>query len=305
MTARRVLLTGASGFIGRHCIAELLARGYQVHATTSRSPPSTPEVRWHQVDLLDTAKTAALVAAVRPDSLLHLAWYAEHGRYWQAPENLDWVGASLALLRAFIAQGGRRATFAGSCAEYDWAGGLCSEDSTPLQPQGLYGVSKHAFHQVAATASRGAGVSCAWSRIFFLYGPGEQRGRLLPQIVRAQLGGRRFNCATPDLQRDYLYVGDVAAALVALLDSPLEGAVNIGSGRAIAIRSLVDRVTAKLGRPELVDYAAAGAPDKDTPPVVAATARLGGDLKWTPRIGLERGLDLTIDWWRQPANAHD
>ena len=299
MTGKRVLLTGGSGFIGRDCIADLLARGYEVHATTSRAPPASDGAHWHRTDLLNSGETELLLAAVRPDSLLHLAWYAEHGLFWQALENLDWVRASIALLRAFIAHGGHRAVFAGSCAEYDWTDGHCQEDSTPLRPQGLYGVSKHAFRLIAEEAARRAGIGCAWGRIFFLYGPDERPGRLVPSVVRSQLRNERFVCSGGDLRRDYLHVTDVASALVALLDSPLEGAVNIGSGDAVSIRSMVERIVARLEHPELVEYAAKAPASEEFPLVVADTARLAGELCWAPRIDIEHGLDLTVDWWRQ------
>ncbi len=305
MSGKRVLLTGGTGFIGRHCIADLQARGYEVHATTSRTPPALDGVHWHRTDLLNGDQTAALLAELRPDSLLHLAWYAKHGLFWQALENLDWVRASISLLREFIAQGGRRAVFAGSCAEYDWADGLCREAATPLRPQGLYGVSKHAFRLLAEEASRRAGVSCAWGRIFFLYGPDEQPGRLVPLVVRSQLRGEHVSCSAGELQRDYLYVADVASALVALLDSTLEGAVNIGSGRAMSIRAMAGHIAGRLGRPELVDFGAPAGARADAPLVVADTARLAGELQWAPRFDIDRGLDLTIDWWRQRVNAHD
>ena len=304
MSGRRVLLTGGSGFIGRHCIADLQARGYEVHSTTTGSAGVSDGVHWHHTDLLKDGQAAALLADVRPDSLLHLAWYAEHGKFWQALENLDWVRASIALLRAFIAGGGRRAVFAGSCAEYDWADGHCREDSTPLRPQGLYGVSKHAFHLIAEEAARRNGISCAWGRIFFLYGPDEQPGRLVPLMIRSQLHGERAACSGAELQRDYMYVTDVASALVALLNSPLEGAVNIGSGQATLIRAMTDHITTKCGHPELVDFPVREAAQKDAPLVVADTGRLGGELHWTPRVSLDQGLDLAIDWWRQNG-AHD
>jgi nucleoside-diphosphate-sugar epimerase len=294
-----VLVTGASGFIGRHCLAALQARGYEIHATTAGAPPAQNEVHWHQVDLLDDDATTALLAQLQADSLLHLAWYAKHGLFWQALENIDWVRASLSLLRAFIAHGGRRMVCAGSCAEYDWNNGICSEDRTPLRPQGLYGTAKNAFHAIAAEAARRANVSLAWGRIFFLYGAGEQDARLVPLIINAQLRGERVALTGGDLQRDYLHVSDVAAALVALLDSGVEGAVNIGSGQAVAIRAIAERLTASLGRPELVEFAAGDAIGKSIPLVVADTKRLTDELHWQPTVDLDRGLDLSIDWWRQ------
>jgi len=142
----RILLTGATGFIGRHVLPRLQG---DVHAVTRHASPAGDGVTWHRADLL---ASAAIVTEVRPEVLVHLAWYVEPGRYWTAPENIRWVEASLALLRAFAAAGGRRAVLAGTSAEYDWQalGGRCHEQRTPLRPATLYGAAKHALHTAAA-----------------------------------------------------------------------------------------------------------------------------------------------------------
>src|SRR3954452_23524389 len=139
MASGRVLVTGATGFIGHHLPELLSSRGFEV-ATVSRAGG---------VDLLEPGAPERVVAEVQPTHLLHLAWYAEPGKYWTSPENVRWVEASLALLRAFAAGGGRRAVLAGTCAEYDWAHGFCSEGVTPLAPWTLYGPSKHALREMA------------------------------------------------------------------------------------------------------------------------------------------------------------
>src|SRR6185312_10743533 len=123
MSGPRVLLTGGSGFIGSRAIAPLLAAGYEVHALGRRRGAS-PDVTWHELDLLDDRATGRVVADVAAERLLHLAWHTEHGRFWSAPENLDWVAASVRLMRAFAEAGGRRAVIAGTCAEYDWTGAV-------------------------------------------------------------------------------------------------------------------------------------------------------------------------------------
>ena len=144
---RRILLTGASGFLGRHAVPALLDRGFEVHAATRRAS-CIPGIIPHTLDLFDQVATAALMQHLRPSHLLHLAWDVTPGRFWQAPENLDWVAASLHLYRAFAAAGGRRATIAGTCAEYNWAGDQLDEGA-PLRPAMLYGVAKHALLSMA------------------------------------------------------------------------------------------------------------------------------------------------------------
>ena len=116
---KRVLVTGATGFVGRHSPLALAARGFEVHATCLTGTPDT-SATWHRVDLLDHAQVDRLLNEVRPTHLLHFAWYAVHGKYWTSTENLRWVESSLALLRSFVDRGGRRAVIAGTCTEYDW-----------------------------------------------------------------------------------------------------------------------------------------------------------------------------------------
>src|SRR5665213_633381 len=115
----RVLLTGATGLIGSRAIAPLLEAGHEVHAF-ARDPHALAgdggamsNVNWHAVNLLEQEATRAAVYEVEADALLHFAWYAEHGRFWESPENLPWVGATLNLLRLFGEAGGARAVLAG------------------------------------------------------------------------------------------------------------------------------------------------------------------------------------------------
>lgn len=298
---KRVLLTGATGFVGRHAPPALVARGYEVHAVARRVPgaDAAAGVRWHAADLLDAEQGAQVLAAVAPTHLLHLAWYAVPGQYWTAPENLAWVRASLSLLEAFARQGGRRVVMAGTCAEYDWTGeGLYREERTPLRPATLYGTCKHALRLVVEAYARQAGMSAAWGRVFLLYGPGEHPQRLVSSVVRHLLRGERAPCSHGAQRRDFLYVEDVAAAFVALLDSEVTGAVNIASGRAVTLRELVNQIAEQLARPELVDFGALPAPAGEPPLLAADVTRLHTEVGWQPRYTLAEGLARTIDWWR-------
>src|SRR5689334_22814100 len=106
---KRVLLTGATGLIGRHCLPTLLAQGYEVHAVSARGVAAFPTgVHAHQADLLDLGQVTALLEGIQPSHLLHLAWYTRPGAYWASLENISWVQASLGLLQAFVTHGGRR-----------------------------------------------------------------------------------------------------------------------------------------------------------------------------------------------------
>src|SRR3990172_4827459 len=104
---KRVLLTGATGFIGRHCLPILLEKGYEVHAVSSKADEKNhPDIQWHQANLSVPEQGTNLMAEVQPSHLLHFAWYVEPGKCWDSLENFQWVQASLNLLRAFLKYGG-------------------------------------------------------------------------------------------------------------------------------------------------------------------------------------------------------
>jgi nucleoside-diphosphate-sugar epimerase len=293
------LVTGASGFIGAPALRHLLAAGHDVHALSTRPQAPIDRVTWHLGDLFEAGTAEVLVASVKPERLLHLAWYAEPGRFWDSPENVRWVEATLRLLRAFAGAGGRRAVLAGTCAEYDWSvGGLCSEEETPLRPTTLYGVSKDATRRVATAFAELAGIELAWGRIFFLYGPGEPSPRLLPTVTRALLAGEPAKVTAGTQVRDFMHVDDVARAFVAVLDSELEGAVNIATGAGVELRELVSLAGAATGRPELIEFGAIPQRLGEPEALIADVRRLRDTVGFRPRHGLADGVRETVEWWR-------
>jgi nucleoside-diphosphate-sugar epimerase len=298
---KRVLVTGASGFIGRFTLRPLVDRGYDVHALR-RSPvdePGPAGVTWHELDLLDHGATSAFVADLAPSHLLHLAWYTAHGRYWNAQENLDWVAASLNLVRRFNCAGGVRAVVAGTSAEYDWSGDCCT-GSTPLGPSSFYGVSKNALREILEAYARESGLGLAWGRVFYTFGPGEQPTRVVAAVARALTVGESIACSRGGQLRDFLYVADVGAAFAALLDSKVTGAIDIGSGKGIALAELLRRLETLAGRPGLVRLGAA--PPRDEPQrIVANVRRLREEVRWEPAWGLDASLAETLGWWRSRA----
>ena len=294
----RVLLTGATGFIGRQAVGPLLAAGHELHAVTTQEAPGGPDgVIWHRADLLASPD---VVTEVAPEILVHLAWYVEPGLFWTAPENVRWVEASLALLRAFAGAGGRRAVVAGTSAEYQWLGlgGPCHEQRTPLRPATLYGGAKHALNQVAALYAEQAGFELAWGRVFFVYGPGEPEARLVPSVGRALLAGEPVPTTRGDQVRDFMYVDDVAAAFASLADRDIVGAVNVASGKPVAVREVVDTLAGVVGRPDLLLPGGLPSREGDPPTLVADVCRLRDEVGFAPRVELVEGLEKTLAWLR-------
>jgi nucleoside-diphosphate-sugar epimerase len=338
--SRRVLVTGAAGFLGRHTLAPLLAAGLDVHAVSSRPAPPLPSpssavgdgpraevedrlpsavgdwppaevgdwppagVHWHRADLLAPESAAQLVREVRPTHLLHLAWCTQPGAFWISPANLDWVQASLRLLRAFGEVGGRRAVVAGTCAEYQWQRDThCVERRTPLRPATLYGAAKHGLHVIADGWAAQAGVALAWGRIFFLYGPHEHPDRLVSSVARALLRGEEARCTHGRQLRDFLYAPDLAAAFAALLLSDVTGPLNMASGESVRIADVVNAIAQATGRPELVRLGSLPANPHEPERLTADVRRLREEVGWTPAVPLRAGAEWTVSWWREQLRA--
>lgn len=295
----RVILTGANGFIGRQAIASLLERGYEVHAVSNVAPAADlifENTIWHQTNLLDAGEVENLTEAIRATHLLHFAWYVEHGKFWNAPENKIWTAASLNLLENFQKNHGKRVVMAGTCAEYEWGeSAVLSESRTPLKPTNLYGECKAELQRnLAATGN----LSWAWGRVFFLYGEFESPQRLVASIINSLLRDEFADCSHGGQVRDFMYVRDVADAFVALLDSDVEGCVNIASGEAAAIKEIVLTTADQLGKREKVRFGIVPTSPDEPQSIVADISRLSDEVNWKPRYNLSQGIEETIKWWK-------
>ena len=297
---RRVLVTGAAGFVGRNAQRHLLDHAFEVHAV-SRSPHGAwalPDVVPHACDLLDEAATRALVNAVRPTHLLHLAWYAIPGKFWTAAENALWVDAGKALVEAFVGAGGTRAVVAGTCAEYAWTGEVCTEFVTPLRPATLYGRCKLELHEAVASLAARTDLSTAWARLFFMYGEHERPGRLVSSVIESLLNNREVACTEGRQLRDFMYVDDAAHALVALLSGAVEGPVNIASGNARPVSEVVRTIGAVTERSHLIRWGARPQAAEEPDRIEACTRRLNDEVRFSPAYTLEAGIRRSVAWWR-------
>jgi nucleoside-diphosphate-sugar epimerase len=300
--SRRVLVTGASGFVGRRTLAPLVERGFEVHAVVRRTPAGDePGVHTHAVDLLDDNARRALVQGLAASHLLHLAWFAEPGAFWTAPENAAWVAATVRLAYEFAEAGGERAVLAGSCAEYDWGADQPLREDSPLRPGTFYGVCKDATRRVVEALGEHLGLAVAWGRIFFLYGPGEDERRLVASVARALARGERAPVSEGSQVRDFLHVDDVAGAFAALVDSDARGPLNVASGEGVAVRQLAELLAQAAGRPDLLDIGAVPPRPGDPPAIVGDPERLRHELSWRPQLTLEDGLEQTLAWWAAQA----
>lgn len=273
MTCQRVLVTGGTGLIGRYAVDELARMGAEVHVLSRSAVTETgssENIFHHRCDIFDQNETFAIMSAVSPSHLLHLAWETRHGHFWQARENLNWVAVTCNLVLAFKASGGRRFVGAGTCAEYDWSSpdlkkSDCNELDSPLASPFLYGNSKAACFRLLESFSKNHGLDFAWGRVFLLFDPNEHEERLVASIFSSLLNGKTAECSFGGQLRDFLPAREVGRAFAAIALSSVLGPVNIGSGEPRTIADLATSISHLVGRPDLLALGAL--PDRDFDPV--------------------------------------
>lgn len=302
-----MLLTGATGFVGSQVARVLLASGWEVHVLIR--PGSSPERIADVLDDLsviegDVASMAdpARLTRISPDLCLHLAWYAEPGRYLHArAENLACLRTGLDFVQALATAGCPRLVIAGSCAEF----GPTSEDSVfdesaPPRPTTAYARAKTALFLAAQDAASLGGMEFAWARLFFLYGPWEQPARVVPAAVRACLRQEAFPATLGEQVRDYLHVSDAAAALWAVARSGLLGPVNICSGEATTLRSVLEEIEQATDAQGMIRYGEKQYLPGEWMWMRGSNQRLSS-TGWEPGRTLAEGIAQTVDWWRSQA----
>lgn len=289
----RVLLTGASGFLGRYVLESLYQQGIETVTMGRQYVHDKAFGDFIETDLLASPNFTSLVKEAGATHLLHLAWYAEHGKYWTSPLNLRWLEATTRLVEAFCAADGQRVVVAGTCAEYDWSYGYCRESSTPLNPVTLYGSAKDATRRLMMAICAQHQVPCAWGRVFLPFGMGESEQRLIPSLIEVFRGKRPPFGVNAFAYRDFLHASDVAEGFVTLLKNAESGAYNISSSQPVRLGDVVQKLGQLLNAdPQAVLDLTVERPGEPLL-LVGENLKLKA-LGWRPAFSLLQGLELAV-----------
>lgn len=293
---KRLLITGATGFVGRACLSWLDGGEWEIHTVSRKPVEHAGQVHPHCADLKESCAIRALLQTVKPTHLLHAAWCTNPKDFWHSPENQEWLEASLELFETFVECGGLRIVALGSCAEYDWNHGVCTEYETPCHPSTPYGEAKLATGRYLEFLSH-QGISTAWARLFFMYGPGASIDRMPGSVIAAIARGESALCSTGEQRRDFLYIQDVARAIVTILESGITGPINVCSGAAVSIASMAERTAKLMDGQSLLKLGALPSRPHDPALIVGDNGRLTQEVGWRPQFSLTEGLRETISAW--------
>jgi nucleoside-diphosphate-sugar epimerase len=290
----RILLTGGTGFIGSAFLRHAAAADHEIVAL-ARDSGKLPCVAGEGVSCVagDLAQMPwSDLSRFQFDCLVHAAWIATPGIYWESPENKSYLKWSQSLVVEAFRRGVDHMIILGSCAEYAASDLPLHATESPIQPHGLYGRCKNDLRVFVEAAASEAGKSACWARLFYPYGPGEPASKLCSNAVASFQKGEKLPLATPNDRKDFIYIDDVARALLTLLEECADGACNIGAGESVRVSDLVQMIATELGRPEL----APGNPTDSEDPGSTEVADINKlrRLEWAPQISLESGIKKLI-----------
>lgn len=295
LSGHRLLLTGASGFLGSHLLRMLQAAGLPVHAASrSLTPGSAGGVTQWSADLSNRSETEILFRRTRPDIVFHLAGHSSG-----AP-GLDHVDPTLQkdlvacvnVLAAASAAGVRRLVMTGSLTE------PAGDVAEPV-PSSPYAAAKWAGCAYGRMFHALYGLPVVIVRLFMGYGPGQPRTKLIPSILASLLRSEPPRLASGRQEFDWTYVDDlVRGVAVAAVASGVEGRTfEIGTGRLTSVRQIAERLVELVGTPIQPHWGAL--PDRPLEqPRAARTAETRQVLGWHAIVPLEEGLARTVTSFR-------
>lgn len=307
MDRERILITGASGFIGACLARDLIAAGHEVHLTlraqSSRWRLAGLEGQFveHQADLRDLTAVRRAVEASRPDIVYHLA---AHGALYRQQDRAAILASNLQgtcnLLEALEKHDYRMLVQAGSSSEYGHkAGAMCEDDR--LEPRTDYAVSKAAATMLCQAAAR-QGRPVTTVRIFSAFGPWEDPSRLVPYVMGCCLRGETPRVTSGRQPRDFIFVDDCIELLkrAARLPKASGRILHAGSGRQRTVREMVETIVDVCGRGQAETQFGDEPTRPDEPEAWVASIDCTMELTgWRPRRDLRSGVERTWAWRRQ------
>jgi Nucleoside-diphosphate-sugar epimerases len=313
LNGKKVLITGATGFVGANLVRMALKKGSEVHIITRKESDKWRidevllYITEHNADLLDYDKLKCVISSIKPDIIYHTATYG--GR----PNQKDTIGivqtnliGTINLIKACKKSSFDIFVNTGSSSEYGIKEKNMHEDDF-LEPVNDYGVSKSAATHYCQAIANSEDLPIITLRLFSPYGRYEESARLIPSVILSCLRRKRPKISSPNFVRDFVYIQDVLDAYAKLSEIPQLGGeiFNIGSGKQCTVGDVANKIIELSGYGmELETGMPQGWPNEPKK-WVADISKANDILGWKPRYDLEDGLAETIRWFRKNISLYN
>lgn len=306
MRSKRVLITGASGFVGANVARRVLRDGHEVHLLLRPSHQSwrideiARDVRLHSAGLQDRDQVGRIVRSIKPEWVFHLAAYGAYStqKDFERMVQTNVLGCA-SLLDASLALGVEAFVNCGSSSEYGLKDHPPTEDEA-LEPNSHYAITKASATHYCNLAARTHGARVFTLRLYSIYGPYEEPSRLIPTLLVRALDGQLPRLVSPRTARDYVFVDDACDAVVQVATSPelSSGIYNLCTGVQTSLEALVSITRRMLNVSSEPQWGTMGQRSWDSDIWVGSPAKLLGQIGWRPTTELEKGLRQTVEWFR-------
>ena len=247
---KKVIVTGINGLIGQYIAEPLKDLDFEVYGI-GRRDFETDKFNYKKCDINNSLETENLFNEIKPQYLIHLAWDTNKG-YLESDDNFDLVASSINMLKYFRENGGKKALFTGTCFEYKFKDNPIKEEDE-LEPNTIYAKCKNYLREISELYCQKYNMEFCWGRIFYTYGANEHPNRLFPYIINSLNNSKKVSINHSQLKRDYIFAGDIAKAITLIMNSNINGAVNLCSGKAITLENIALTIAEKLNKLELLD----------------------------------------------------
>lgn len=279
---KKIIVTGINGLIGQYISKPLEKLGFEVFGIGTKTIEKN---NYFSIDLNDHIKLENIFKEIRPEYLIHLAWDTKKG-YLDSEANFDLLYSSIKMLKYFKENGGKRSVFIGTCFEYKFKDTTLKENDE-LNPTTIYAKTKNYLREISEIYCSKHGIDFCWGRIFYTYGENENPNRLFPHIINSLKENKKVSINYSQLKKDYIFAGDIAKSIALIIDSNINGIINLCTSNAVSLEEIALSIAKKFNKINLLELKKL---DTEEPKII-----VGDNSRLVNKIGFNDFI--TVDEW--------
>lgn len=286
---KKIIVTGITGAIGQYISEPLKELGFEVYGI-GRRDFDTSDFNYIKADINNYFEIENIFNKIQAKYLIHLAWDLSKG-YFHSSVNFDMLTSSINILKYFKNNGGKKAIYIGTYAEYSFDN-VPAKEYDKLNPTSVYAKCKNYLREISELYCKNNGIDFCWARLFNTYGENDNNTRLFPYLINTLKNNKKVSINHSQLEKDYIYAGDIAKILSLIINSDVTGIINICSGKGIKLKDLAIMIAEKLGKIDLLEL---NEFNTDEPlKSIGDNSRIINELKFINYTDINKIIDMII-----------